>query len=343
MLLAALSSSGSVAQRFEDLKKSGTSLTLRGVGSFYVGGKSVARTAAQIGLYGNGQIIVDQMYVAYMLPAKSVGTAVVMIHGGTLSGKSFETTPDGRMGWYEYFVRKGYDSYVVDQVGRGRSGFDPAKFNDVRAGVSPSGSQPNIRRIGSDTALTRFRIKQADGSDFPDSQFPLEATGELAKQVVPDMTDMYSVPNPTIPGLSELADDLTQVVMIGHSQAGRMPLEVVLLGKGNIRGIISVEPAGCTSSVYTEEQIRVLSAVPILVIFGDHLSSRQPVGANWGDALADCEAFVSRVVHAGGNASIFRPVENGFRGNSHMLMQDRNNLVVADYIIHWIERLPPKH
>ena len=45
-----------------------------------------------------------------------------MLHGATLTGKSWETTPDGRMGWDEYFVRKGHPVYVPDQVGRGRSG-----------------------------------------------------------------------------------------------------------------------------------------------------------------------------------------------------------------------------
>ncbi len=27
------------------------------------------------------------------------GNPVVMLHGATLTGKSWETTPDGRMGW----------------------------------------------------------------------------------------------------------------------------------------------------------------------------------------------------------------------------------------------------
>lgn len=39
-----------------------------------------------------------------------------MIHGMTLTGKTRETTPDGRMGWDEYFVRKGHPVYVVIPV-----------------------------------------------------------------------------------------------------------------------------------------------------------------------------------------------------------------------------------
>src|SRR5947207_15745865 len=46
-----------------------------------------------------------------------------MAHGGTMSGTNFTGTPDGREGWAQYFVRQGYAVYVVDQPGRGRSGF----------------------------------------------------------------------------------------------------------------------------------------------------------------------------------------------------------------------------
>ena len=69
------------------------------------------------------------MYVEYMIPKGATKVPVVMVHGGGLSGKSFETTPDGRMGWNEYFVRQGHPVYNADQVSRARSGFDPTVFN----------------------------------------------------------------------------------------------------------------------------------------------------------------------------------------------------------------------
>ena len=76
-----------------------------------------------------------------MVPQGGDGNVpVVMVHGATLTGKSWETTPDGRMGWDEYFVRKGHPVYVPDQVGRGRSGFNQAVFNNVRAGSAPAGN-----------------------------------------------------------------------------------------------------------------------------------------------------------------------------------------------------------
>ena len=56
------------------------------------------------------------------------------MHGCCLSTKSWQTTPDGRMGWDEYFVRQGFDTYMIDQVSRARSGFDAREYNLVRYG-----------------------------------------------------------------------------------------------------------------------------------------------------------------------------------------------------------------
>ena len=100
------------------------------------------------------------MYVRYMVPQGGDGNVpVVMVHGATLTGKSWETTPDGRMGWDEYFVRKGHPVYVPDQVGRGRSGFNQAVFNNVRAGSAPANALPR----GCDSATRASGPTSASG------------------------------------------------------------------------------------------------------------------------------------------------------------------------------------
>ena len=43
-----------------------------------------------------GTVIVDQMYFHYRIPAGAAKTPVVLVHGGGLTGASYETTPDGR-------------------------------------------------------------------------------------------------------------------------------------------------------------------------------------------------------------------------------------------------------
>ena len=132
------------AQGLKDVQTADKPLVLKAQGSFFVGGDKVEQTQGELGDLGPaGHIAVNQMYVRYMVPqGGDRNLPVVMVHGATLTGKTWETTPDGRMGWDEYFVRKGHPVYVPDQVGRGRSGFNQAIFNNVRAGSTPPDKLP---------------------------------------------------------------------------------------------------------------------------------------------------------------------------------------------------------
>src|SRR5688500_20342405 len=91
------------AQALKDLQTPDTPLVLKAQGSFFVGGDKVEQTQGELGDLGHGgHITVNQMYVRYMVPQDGDGNVpVVMVHGATLTGKSWETTPDGRMGWDE--------------------------------------------------------------------------------------------------------------------------------------------------------------------------------------------------------------------------------------------------
>ena len=46
---------------------------------------------------------------------------------------------------------------------------------------------------------------------------------------------------------------------------------------------------------------------------------------------------LGRLKAAGGDAQVLNPPDRGIRGNSHMIMQDKNNLRIADLILQWIE------
>src|SRR4029453_7474679 len=98
----------SLAQALKDVQTPDTPLVLKAQGSFFVGGDKVEQTQAELGDLGpGGHITVNQMYVRYMVPQGGDGNvALVMVHGATLTGKSWETTPAGRMGWEGYFFLK---------------------------------------------------------------------------------------------------------------------------------------------------------------------------------------------------------------------------------------------
>src|SRR5436853_1177354 len=108
-------------------------LNLARDGFFYVGGKNTTV---------NGKTyVVGQMYVEMRIPRQQTHAyPIVMVHGGTRTGTTFTGTPDGRESWAQYFARRGYAVYVVDQPGRARSSYlaeayGPNKVADLESGL----------------------------------------------------------------------------------------------------------------------------------------------------------------------------------------------------------------
>jgi pimeloyl-ACP methyl ester carboxylesterase len=333
--------SGVQAQGLKDVQTSETPLVLKAQGSFFVGGETVEQTQRELGDLGpGGHITVNQMYVRYMVPQGGDGNVpVVMVHGATLTGKSWETTPDGRMGWDEYFVRKGHSVYVPDQVGRGRSGFNQAVFNNVRAGSTPANTLPRWLRFSDEGVWPNFRIGVTVGQPYAETQFPVAALAELSKQGVPDVSfGGLPTPNPTLKALSDLASQVSGAVLMGHSQSGSFPLATALLNPAVARGLVLLEPGSCPAN-YTDEQIGTLAKLPILVVFGDYRDTPTGIPSlpTWQERYEGCQALIGRLKAAGGQAQMVGPAEIGARGNSHMLMQDRNSLHIADLILRWID------
>jgi len=333
------------SQTLATIKTPGGPLKLKSRGSFVVGGGIVRQTPTQLSsIWGTpptnaGDITIDQMYVEFMVPERETGVPVVMLHGATLSGKTYDTTPDGRMGWYEYFVRRGHPVYVPDQVSRGRSGVDVAVYNDVRAGKRPASDLPNAFRISAQLGWTMFRLGPSYGTAFPDQQFPTQAAAELARQAVPDLNATLPTPNPNVRAMADLAEQLKGAVLMGHSETGALPLDAALTRPEGIKAVILVEPGGCQADTWSNEQIARFARLPILALFGDHLDV--PTGSpgfSWNDAYTDCQKFTTRVRAAGGKAEMLYLPEKRIFGNSHVMMMDKNNLQIADLLLQWVQR-----
>jgi pimeloyl-ACP methyl ester carboxylesterase len=248
-----------MAQSLTNVQTPDAPLVLKAQGSFFVGGDKVEQTQGELGDLGpGGHITVNQMYVRYMVPQGGDGNPpVVMVHGATLTGKSWETTPDGRMGWDEYFVRRGHPVYVPDQVGRGRSGFNQAVFNNARAGSVPAANLPRWLRFSDENVWSNFRIGTKPGQPYPDTQFPVAALDELSKQGVPDVSfGGIPTPNPTHKALADLASQLNGAVLMGHSQSGSFPLAAALLNPGAMKVLCSLSLAPARPTTPTNRSRR---------------------------------------------------------------------------------------
>ncbi|GLU45151.1 hypothetical protein [Allomuricauda sp. NBRC 101325] len=326
------------AQDFTDLIIPESPLILRAQGSFYSGGEVQSQSFDELGSFGPGQSIsVNQMYVRYMIPQTVEGVyPIVMIHGMALTGKTWETTPDGRMGWDEYFVRQGYPVYVVDQVARGRSGFNQRLLNRVRTGIDAPQQLAPARRFSDEFVWRNFRIGMEKDQPFDITLYPVDYLDEFSKQGVPDLSGYISDYGPNYSALSELASNLEGAILMSHSQSGFFPMEVALLNQNNVTGIIAVEPGACATSL-NEEQLRILAQMSTLIVFGDYLEVPTGIDHSWKVACEQCETYASQVNGVGGNVKVIKLAESGIKGNSHMLMQDTNHIELADSIIQWVK------
>ncbi len=323
-------------------------LVLKDQGSFFVGGADTPTDAmsgdpAGRNGYSNTDVIrTNQMYVQFQVPKGDANRVpIVLLHGCCLSAKTWEDTPDGRMGWAEYLVRNQHAVYLPDQSSRARSGFDATTINQVRLGQKPASDLPVIFTFGKAAAWDLFRFGPQYPTPFSDQQFPIEALGEFGNQVIPDLNATLPAPNPTYANLAKVAQMAGGAVLVGHSESGFFPEQAALVDSSGVRGIVSIE-GQCPAP--TDAQIKTLSKVPTLIVFGDHLADSKISAPLWTKALSDCKAFVRRLKAAGGTALLAELPKFGFKGNTHMLMQDRNNLDVADWMLDWIRtNVPQRH
>ena len=310
-------------------------LTIAQQGSFFVGGRNVkSDTLATLPQYAaGGTVTVDQMYVRYQVPTGQTKRPIVLIHGCCLTGKTWETTPDGRMGWDEYFLRAGHPVYVVDQAWRGRSAADISVVNRAQLGKMPASQLPPVFAASQESAWAIFRFGPEYPKTFPDQQFPLEALPEFWKQMVPDWAQTFKPPNPTVPALSELAIKLNGAVLMSHSQSGIYPFQVAELSTRGIASIVSIEPGTCPSPT---GDLKPYLKMPILVLWGDYVD----LSTRWAPRLKGCREFEAAVNKAGGNVRNVVLNDVGMPGATHMLMQDKISHQIADWLLAWLAKNP---
>lgn len=125
-------------------------------GAFFVGGVPKLTQYANSTTAGSWQeLIIGQMYVQFMIPKKQRGWPLIMVHGGGYAGSGLESTPDGHEGWFAQAVRNNIPTYVVDQAGRGRSGFDRSFINE-RIGTGNTAGFPNLGNTSSSGIWTAW-------------------------------------------------------------------------------------------------------------------------------------------------------------------------------------------
>ncbi len=273
----------------------------------------------------NGKYLVEQMYVQHLTPKnRKAPLPILMWHGGGLTGVTYETTPDGREGWQTYFVRKGWQTYVSDAVERGRSGWASPDVWSTEPVFLPIGNPWERFRIGDGAGS--WNEDPAKRKQLAGSQFPAEGYENFVRQNVPRWT---STDAPIIAAYTALVDKVCPCVVLAHSQGGpfaqcRGPGAA---GQGEGAGAGGAcgprrQGQGRCAEGYTDAR-----RLWRLYRAGCALANdpQEPVG-------------VQRPRYRGQwQVDVLNLPERGLKGNSHMLMMDKNNLAVADLILDWLK------
>lgn len=105
-------------------------------GSFAVGGTVIENpgTFDPYNITPEGQTFRgDHAYVFYQVPSNARKYPLVMWHGIGQFSKTWETTPGGREGFQNIFLRRKFPVYLIDQPRRGNAGrsIDAASIKPV--------------------------------------------------------------------------------------------------------------------------------------------------------------------------------------------------------------------
>lgn len=312
-------------------------INLKTMGSFHVGGRLVEISGkpvkemlfspggVPVKVDPNGTYQVEQMYVQYFIPANERGSVpMLMWHGGGFTGVTYETTPDGREGWLNYFLRKGWAVYNSDAVERGRSGW--AQYPDIFK------TDPVF--LTTANPYERFRIGAGEGSFsqdpakrklLPGNQFPAEAYDTMMKQIVPRWT---STDDAIMAAYLAEVDKVCPCVILFHSQAGTFAFKAAQARPDKVKALVAVEPA----QVGDFDKAAALKDIPTLMIYGDFIEQDK----RWPTIRKNGGAFAEKIRAAGGSVDLVDLPATGIKGNSHFPMMDKNNREVADLIQKWL-------
>ncbi len=88
------------------------------------------------------------------------------------------------------------------------------------------------------------------------------------------------------------------------------------------------------------EEFKRLTKIPIVLFFGDYIPekpSKNLGDENWRVRLQMARKFVKTINKYSGNATLIELPKIGIKGNTHFLMQDLNNDVIADEFEKWLK------
>ena len=283
---------------------------------------------------------VDHANVFYQIPVNDNGNPIVYLHGYGQSRMGWMTTPDGREGWSDLFLKKGYAAFLVDQPRRGEAGAASSMTTDGFLDTWAEDSKEY--KPGDQAWYTHFRIGRVAPERYEGSQFPEgeEAQDQFFRQMTPNTGNFdQALDAAALGAVMEDVYEMTgsKAVFVTHSQGGAVGWDVPV---ENISAIIAIEPGG-TPEPGSEQYQKLLEAeIPITIYFGDYIDNgpEDIMSTGFWQAVRDgAIQFAESCNSDGGDCTVVYLPDEGITGNSHFMFQELNNDVIADHIAAWLE------
>jgi hypothetical protein len=321
-------------------------ITIQQQGSFAVGGKTITNPGAfdpykptSAGQTFHG----DHAYVFYQIPAKARQYPLVMWHGVGQFSKTWETTPDGREGFQNIFLRKRFPVYLLDQPRRGN-----AARGTVEGSITPTPDEQGW--------FGTFRVgiwpNYFEGVQFARDSATLN---QYFRQMVPNVGPIDPALNAE--AVSALFDQIGDGILVTHSHSGGMGWRTAVKNP-RVKAIVCYEPgsgflfpegevpAAMSSAGGTLEAVGVpmaefqrLTKIPIVIYYGDFIAStptNAPGPDGWRVRLAMAKLWRDCVNRHGGDVAVVHLPEIGVKGNTHFPFSDLNNLEIAELMSTWL-------
>jgi pimeloyl-ACP methyl ester carboxylesterase len=326
-------------------------LTIVQQGSFMVGGTKTTQLGTfnlDSALKPQGQTFHgDHAYAFYQIPKKPHKLPLVFLHGAGQSKKTWESTPDGREGFQNIFLRRGFGVYLLDQPRRGDAG-----KSSVAASLTPTADEQFW--------FTQFRIGNYPNY-FTNVQFPKDATSleQFYRQMTPN-TGAFDT-KLIADAVSQLFDKIGEGILVTHSQGGG-PGWLTAIKNEKVKAVVAYEPysgfvfpkgelpppinsTGLFGALNGVEiplsDFKKLTNIPIVIYYGDHIA-KEPTKVwnedHWRSGLEMARLWAAAVNKHGGDAKVVHLPEIGIKGNTHFAFSDLNNIQVADELSKWLRK-----
>jgi hypothetical protein len=325
-------------------------LVIREQGGRPFGGKVAGQPAS-------GSIHCDHGYVEWQIPRNERRFPMLMVHAS--STKTWDTTFDGREGFRNIFLRRGFPVYLTDLPRTGRAG----------QGCAPTAYTP--RPDNDQASFTTWRLGlwlpgDPNPSFYPGVQFPAETPSALDEFFRIQYPEFNAPENEQVEtdALAVLLNEIGPSIVLTHSSTGIRGW-ITATKSPAAAAIVSYEPGAVIfpesempPPIARADGMRVpagnavpladfmkLTKMPIQIVWGDYIPSELSatnVGArltldNRRINVVRARLFVEAINRHGGDAKNVMLPEIGIRGNTHFPMLDLNNLKIADLLSQFLK------